>query len=87
MEVKSYSENVNKLIATSKSATVKNNTRQAKFAAISCPFQPVVTRLGSWLIAALHYAKNLPEVKVITESFEEPCILVSPAKLVCKSLV
>ena len=58
MKVKSHFEDVDQLIAKVKSTTVKNKTRQAKFATIGCPPQPVVTRWGSWLNAALCYAKN-----------------------------
>ena len=64
-KVKSQFEDVDQLIAKVKSATVKNNSRQAKFASIACSPQPVVSRWGSWLNAALYYAKNLPEVKAI----------------------
>ena len=39
------------------------------------------TRQGSWLNAALHYAKNLPEVKAIVESFVGSGILVTQAKV------
>ena len=44
MKVKSHFEDVDQLIAKVKSTTVKNKTRQAKFAAIGCPPQPIVTR-------------------------------------------
>ena len=70
MKVKSHFQDVDQLIAKVKAATVKNKTRQAKFAAIGYPPQPVITRWGSWLNAALYYAKNLPEVKAIVDSFE-----------------
>ena len=42
---------------------------------------PVPTRWGSWLNAALYYAKNLPEVKAIVESFVGSGILVIQAKV------
>ena len=63
-------EDVHHLITNIKSPTVKHKNRQAKFAIIDCPHQLVITRLGSWLNAALYYAKNLPEVKAIVESFK-----------------
>ena len=37
--------------------------------------------MGSWLNAALYYAKNLAEVKAIVESFEESGSLVIQSKL------
>ena len=46
-------EDVDQLITTVKSATVKNKTRQAKFAIIDWLPQPVVTGWESWLNAAL----------------------------------
>ena len=62
-KVKSHFEDADQLIAKVKSATVRNKIRQAKFAAIDCLPQPLVTRWGSWLNAALYCAKNLPVVK------------------------
>ena len=37
--------------------------------------------MGRWLNAAMYYAKNLPEVKAIVESFVGSEILVSLAKV------
>ena len=81
IKVKSYFQNVDQLIAKLKSATVKSKTRQATFATIGCPPPPVVIKWGSWLNGALYYAKNLPEAKIIVESFERSAILVSQAKV------
>ena len=69
MKIKSHFEDVDQLIAKIKAVTIKNKTRQAKFSDIGYSPQPVPTRWGSWLNAALYYAKNLPEEKVIVESF------------------
>ena len=63
MKIKSHVEDVDQLIAKVKAVTIKNKTRQAKFSAIDYPHQPVPTRWGSWLNAALCYTKNLLEVK------------------------
>ena len=82
MTFKSHFEDVDQLIAKVKTVTTKNKTRQAIFSAIGYPPQPVPTRWGSWLNAALHYAKNLPEVKVIVESFVGSEILVTKAKFI-----
>ena len=56
--MKSHFEDVDQLIAKVKAVTIKNKTRQAKFSAIGHPPKPVPTRWGSWLNAALYYAKN-----------------------------
>ena len=58
MKIKSHFEDVDQLIAKVKAVTIKNKTRQTKFFAIGYPPQPVPTRWGSWLNAALYYAKN-----------------------------
>ena len=57
MKIKSHFEDVNQLIAKVKAVTIKNKTSRTKFSAISYPPQPVPTRWGSWLHAALYYAK------------------------------
>ena len=81
MQIKSHFEDVDQLIAKIKAVTIKNKTRKAKFSAIGYPPQPVPTRWGSWLNAALYYAKNLPEVKAIVKSFVGSGILVTQAKV------
>ena len=58
VKIKSHFEDMDQLIAKVKTVTTKNKTRQAKFSAIGYPPQPVPTRWGSWLNAALYYAKN-----------------------------
>ena len=77
MKIKSHFEDVDQLIAKVKAVTIKNKTRQAKFSAIGYPPQPVPTRWGSWLNAALYYTKNLLEVKAIVESFVGSGILIT----------
>ena len=69
MKIKSHFEYVDQLIAKVKAVTIKNKTRQAKFSAIGYPPHHVPTRYESWLNAALYYAKNLPEVKAVVDSF------------------
>ena len=81
MKIKSHFEDVDQLIVKVKALIIKNKTRQAKFSAIGYPPQPVPTRWGSWLYAALYYAKNLPEMKPIVESFVASGILVIQAKV------
>ncbi len=80
IKVKSHFHDVDQLIASIKAATVKNKSRQAQFAAIGYPPQPIITRWGCWLNAALYYARNLPEVKSIAESFEGSGVLITQAK-------
>ena len=72
---------MDQLIAKVKAVTIKNQTREAKFFAIGYPPQPVPTRWGSCLNAAMYYAKNLPEVKAIVDSFVGSGILVTQAKV------
>ena len=81
MKIKSHFKDVDQLIAKVKAVTIKNKTRQAKFSAISYSPQPVLTKWGSWLTPALYYAKNLPKVKVVVESFVGSGILVTQAKV------
>ena len=61
MKIKSHFEDVDQLIAKVKTVTIRIKTRQAKFYAIGHPPQPVPTKWGSWLNAALYYAKSLPK--------------------------
>ena len=81
MKIKSHFEDVNQLIAKVKAVTIKNKITQTKFSAIGYLPQPVPTRWGSWLIAVLYYAKDLPEVKAIVESFVGFEILVSQTEV------
>ena len=80
MKIKPHFEDVDQLIATVKAVTINNKTRQVKFSAIGYPPQPVPTTWESWLNAVLYYAKNLPEVKAIVESFVGSELLVTQAK-------
>ena len=57
MRIKSHFEDVDQLIAKIKAVTIKNKIRQAKFSAFGDQTQPVPTRWGSWLNAALYYPK------------------------------
>ena len=67
LKVKTHFPKVDKVIATVKAATSKNKTRKAMFlnAGLKLPPQPIVTRWGSWLKAAIYYAENLNSVKYI----------------------
>ena len=84
MNIKSHFEDVDQQIARLKAVTIKNNTRQAKFSAVGYPSQPIPTRWGSWLNAALYYVyyvKYLPKVKEIVESFVGSAVSVTQAKV------
>ena len=81
MKIKSHFEDADQLIAKIKAVIIKNKTIPAKFSAIGYPHQPVPTSWGSWLNAALYYAKNLPELKTIVESFIGSMISVTQAKV------
>ena len=72
---------MDQLIAKVKAVTIKNKTRQEKFSAIGCSPQPVPTRWGNWLNAALYYAKNLLKVEAIVESFVGSGTSVTQAKV------
>ena len=87
MKIKSHFKDVAQLIAKVKVVTIKNKTKQVKFSAIGYPPQPVPTRCGSCLYAALYYAKNLPELKAIVESFVGSGILVTQAKVSLQKMV
>ena len=73
-------QDADQLIAKAKLTTVKNRIRQARVATTDCLSQ-LFSRWRSWLNAASCYAKNLPEVEGIVESFEVSGILVPQAKI------
>ena len=72
---------MDELIARVKAATVKNRTRKALSDDIGLPPEPVVTRWGSWLSAALYYSSHLPRVREIVNNFEGNGLLVQRLQL------
>ena len=65
-EIRTKFKDTDNLIARIKLAVQKNPTRRHMFHEIGTPPNPVITRWGTWLDAAVnYYAKNLPEVKKI----------------------
>ena len=84
MRVKAHFSDVDNLISSIKSLTVKNKTHRALFKHIGNHPMPIVTRWASWLKASFYYAKNLPEIKKIVSKIDENGIIVEKAK---KSLV
>ena len=73
---------VDGLIASIKTATVKNKTRRDMFLAknIPVPPSPIVTRWGSWLAAVFYYSKHFNAVKEIFDSITTEGKLVQSAK-------
>lgn len=68
-EVRAQFPDLDKLISNGKKIFLKCPTRCEKFKAnasdVPLPPQPVVTRWGTWLTAALYYAKHFNTIKVI----------------------
>ena len=57
-------KNTDLLISSLKAATVKNPSRRNLFHEIGTPPQPVITRWGTWLDAAVNYfAEKLPQIR------------------------
>ncbi len=79
-KIKKHYQNVDLLIGAVKGLVNKNFNRIQDFAHLEKIPQPIVTRWGSWLNAALYYCKNFDEVSVIVESLEADGILISNAK-------
>ena len=68
LKVRSFYTKVDKVISTIKAATVRNKERRNLFADIGYPPEPILTRWGSWLSAALYYAQNLVQVRSIFDA-------------------
>ena len=85
MKVRASFPDVDRVIATVKAATVKNRTRKSLFNEIGAPPVPVVTRWGSWIEAALYYAKNLPAVSDIFKNIDGGGVLVNEVKKALES--
>ena len=79
-KVRGHYANVDNVIARVKAFISKNKSRRNLFHEIGIPPQPVVTRWGSWLNAAIYYADNLPAIKEIIHGYEGNGLLVSRAK-------
>lgn len=80
LKIKSKFQSADAIIATIKAATIKNKIRESDFSNIGKPPAPIVTRWGSWLEACLFYAKNLPLVRTIVNSWDGDGILIRRAK-------
>ena len=82
MRVRTHFQNIDKVIATIKAATIKNKDRKKDFhdAGLPSPPDPVITRWATWLRAALYYSENLPAVRAIVNNWTSADLLVSRAK-------
>ena len=80
MRIQAHFDDVNNLIASVKMAILKNQARRAMFNEIGLRSDVIVTRWGLWLKAAVYYAKNLPKIRDLVNSFEDDGKIVSKAK-------
>ena len=80
MKIRSNCTEVDDLIASIKALVCKNKSRLSAFSEIGFPPEPVITRWGTWLSAAMHYAQNLPTVKAIVENLDGSGLILSRAK-------
>ncbi len=69
--VKRAYPNVDFLIASIKGLVVKNHKRKEEFIHLKKIPEPIVTRWGSWLDAALYYSVNFDEVFEVTNSLKD----------------
>ena len=89
LKIQAHFSDVNNLIAAVKMSIQKNLTRKQLFKEIGYPPDVALTRLGTWLNAALYYAKYFPDVKTIVNSFEDGGKIVANAKSAvnCNTLI
>ena len=82
MRVRAYFKNIDEVITTIKTATIKNEVLKKGFhdAGLPSPPNPVTTRWAIWLRAALYYSENLPAVRTIVNNWTSAGLLVSRAK-------
>ena len=65
--VRAHLKNTNEVIATIKTATIKNKNHEKDFYDAGLPARPglVITRWATWLRVAFYYIENLPAVRTI----------------------
>ena len=70
MRVRAHFKNMDEVIATIKTAAIKNKDRKKDLhdAGLPSPSDPGITRWATWLRAALYYRKNLPAVRAIVNN-------------------
>ena len=82
MRMRGYFKIIDDVIATIKTAAIKNKDRKKDFhdAGLPSPLDPVITRWTTWFRAALYYNENLPYVRTIANNRTSAGMLVSRAK-------
>ncbi len=70
-KIKKNYPSVDILISSVKSLVHKNHHRKTLFKHLDSIPEPIITRWGSWISAALYYAENLDEVAKVVESINE----------------
>ncbi|KAF7685494.1 hypothetical protein CDIK_3757 [Cucumispora dikerogammari] len=80
MQIKTFYKDVDYLISSIKSLTLKNNTRKQMFISVPSRPDPVVTRARTWLEAAFYYERHFVEIKHIVNEITETGILLENAK-------
>ena len=82
MREHSYFKIIDEVVATIKTATIKNKDRKKDFhdGGLSFPLDPVITRWATWLRTASYYSENLPAVRTIVKNWTSAGLLVSRVK-------
>lgn len=78
-KIKNKYNHVDKLIATMKLLVHKNQTRKLQFKEVGAIPEPIITRWGTWLSAAVFYAENFTFVQEKIKQMNEPGLLFSKA--------
>ena len=75
-------KNIDEVIETIKTATIKNKDRKKDFhdAGQPSPPDPAITRWATWLRAALYCSENLQAVRTIVNNWRSANVVVSRAK-------
>lgn len=80
MRIQAHFDDVNNLIASFKMSVLKNQGRRDMFEEIGLPPDVVITRWGLWLKAACYFAKKLPKIIQIVNSFEDDGKIIARVK-------
>ena len=80
--VRAFFENIHDIVATIKTATIKNKDHKNDFREAGLPSSPipVITRWATWLRRALYYSENLPAVRTIISNWADEGLLITRAK-------
>ena len=71
MSLRRHLKNIDGVIATIKTTTIKNKDRKKDFhdAGLPSPLDQVVSRWATWLRAVLYHYENLPAVRIIVNNW------------------